>query len=61
MKSYFQMMAAYNRWANGRLYDAAAGLPDELYRKDIGLFFKSLHGTLNHLVVTDRIWMHLDG
>ena len=62
MKSHFQMMARYNRWANARLYDAAAGLPDDLYRKDIGLFFRSVHGTLNHLVATDRIWMRrLDG
>ena len=62
MKSHFQMMARYNRWANARLYDAAAALPDDLYRKDIGLFFKSLHGTLNHLLATDRIWMRrLDG
>jgi len=62
MKPHFQMMAAYNRWANARLYDAAAGLPDDLYRKDIGLFFRSLHGTLNHLLATDRIWMkRIDG
>lgn len=62
VKPHFQRMARYNRWANARLYDAAAKLPDALYRKDIGLFFKSVHGTLNHLVVTDRIWMHrLDG
>ena len=62
MKSHFQMMARYNRWANERLYEAAAQIPDALYRKDIGLFFRSLHGTLNHLMTTDRIWMHrLDG
>ena len=62
MKSHFQTMARYNRWANVRLYEAAAALPAEKYRKEIGLFFKSLHGTLNHLVTTDRIWMHrLDG
>jgi uncharacterized damage-inducible protein DinB len=62
MKSHFEMMARYNRWANRRLYDAAAALPDDLYRKDIGLFFRSLHGTLNHLLTTDRIWMHrIDG
>jgi uncharacterized damage-inducible protein DinB len=62
MKSHFQTMARYNRWANARLYDAAAALPDALYRKDIGLFFKSLHGTLNHLLATDRIWMRrIDG
>ena len=29
----------------------------EQYRADRGAFFKSVHGTLNHLLVTDRIWM----
>ena len=57
MKRHFLMMAHYNRWANARLYSEVAGLSDELYRRDVGVFFKSLHGTLNHLLVTDRIWM----
>ncbi len=57
MKPQFDMLAAYNEWANRRLYDAAAGLPDEDYRADRGAFFGSLHGTLNHLLVGDRIWM----
>lgn len=57
MKSHFSMMARYNAWANTRLYRMAGALPDELYRRDVGAFFKSLHGTLNHLLVTDRIWM----
>jgi len=57
MKRHFAMMASYNRWANVRLYNMAAGLPDELYRKPIGVYFKSLHGTLNHLLTADRIWM----
>jgi uncharacterized damage-inducible protein DinB len=52
------MFAAYNRWANERLYDAAAKLTDRDYRADRGAFFKSMHGTLNHLLVGDRIWMH---
>ncbi len=54
----FPMLAAYNAWANGRLYGAAANLSDADYRADRGAFFKSVHGTLNHLLVTDRIWMH---
>jgi uncharacterized damage-inducible protein DinB len=29
----------------------------EQYRADRGAYFKSVHGTLNHLLVTDRIWM----
>jgi uncharacterized damage-inducible protein DinB len=57
MKSHWQMLAGYNAWANRRLYDAAAELSDEDYRADRGAFFKSVHGTLNHLVVADRIWM----
>lgn len=56
MKRHFQQMAAYNRWANARLYAAAFALDDTDYRRDIGLFFGSLHGTLNHLLVADRIW-----
>jgi uncharacterized damage-inducible protein DinB len=57
MKRHFTMMAAYNRWANVRLYTMAAALPDELFRKPVGVYFKSLHGTLNHLLTSDRIWM----
>ena len=41
MKRYFTMLAAYNHWANIRLYDMAAALPDELYRKPVGVYFKS--------------------
>lgn len=50
-------MAAYNAWANRRLYAAAKALPDEAYRRPAGVFFSSLHGTLNHLLVADRIWL----
>jgi uncharacterized damage-inducible protein DinB len=57
MNSPFPMLAAYNSWANRRLYEAAATLSDADYRADRGAFFKSVHGTLNHLLVGDRIWM----
>ncbi|MEJ0097948.1 MAG: DinB family protein [Bauldia sp.] len=57
MKQHYSMFAGYNRWANERLYEAAAKLPDDDYRADRGAFFGSLHRTLNHLVVTDRIWL----
>ena len=57
MKSHFTMMADYNAWANGRLYGMARQLPDEQYRRDVGAYFKSLHGTLNHIMVADLIWV----
>jgi uncharacterized damage-inducible protein DinB len=56
---YFQSLAGYNAWANRRLYAVAATLlPEELSRKRPAAFFRSIIGTLNHLVVTDRIWLH---
>jgi uncharacterized damage-inducible protein DinB len=57
MKATFAMLAGYNAWANGRVYDAAVQLSDAEYRADRGAFFKSMHGTLNHLLVADRVWM----
>lgn len=57
MKAHFRMMAAYNQWANARIYDAASELTEEEYNRDMGAFFKSVMGTLNHLVTADRIWL----
>jgi uncharacterized damage-inducible protein DinB len=51
------MFAAYNGWANERLYAAAAQLSDADYRAERGAFFGSVHRTLNHILVADRIWM----
>lgn len=58
MIEQFAMLASYNAWVNERLYDAAARVADAEYRTDLGAFFGSLHGTLNHLLLGDRIWMH---
>lgn len=54
---HFRMFAAYNRWANGKVFEAAAALTEEAWARDTGAFFGSMCGTLNHLLVTDRIWM----
>jgi uncharacterized damage-inducible protein DinB len=53
----FRQLADYNHWANRRLYATALEMPDEQYRRPTGVFFGSLHGTLNHLLLTDRIWL----
>ncbi len=57
MRRHFQMFAAYNRWANAAVYDAAAELSADELARDMGAFFGSLIGTLNHILVADRIWM----
>ncbi|WP_084113060.1 DinB family protein [Belnapia moabensis] len=61
-QEHFRMMALYNQWANLRLYASAAQIAPEALSEDRGAFFGSLLGTLNHLLVTDRLWMsRLDG
>ncbi|MBE0593573.1 MAG: DinB family protein [Gemmatimonadales bacterium] len=50
-------MASYNRWMNQRLYEACARLADGDRKKDCGAFFRSVHGTLNHLLLGDKIWL----
>jgi uncharacterized damage-inducible protein DinB len=56
-EDHFRMFALYNRWANARLYEAAAKLPEDALAQDRGAFFKSVLGTLNHLLVADRVWL----
>lgn len=50
-------LAAYNRWMNEKLYAASAHLTDAQRKADCGAFFKSIHGTLNHLLLVDHLWM----
>jgi uncharacterized damage-inducible protein DinB len=57
MKNYFQTLARYNRWANRRLYGAIVELPPAEIAAPRTGFFPSLLKTLNHLIVTDRIWL----
>jgi uncharacterized damage-inducible protein DinB len=58
MKQHFQMFAAYNTWANARLYDAVGELSEDEFCRDVDAFFGSMQGTLNHVLAADRIWLH---
>lgn len=49
--------ASYNRWMNERLYAICGELSDESRKQDRGVFFRSIHGTLNHLLLADKIWL----
>jgi uncharacterized damage-inducible protein DinB len=57
MKDYFQMLAHYNAWANNRLYASCEKLHADDYFLDRKAYFHSIHGTLNHLLVGDRLWL----
>lgn len=55
--AYARTMARYNAWQNESLLTAAATLNDAARRQDRGAFFKSIHGTLCHLLWADRMWL----
>jgi uncharacterized damage-inducible protein DinB len=57
MIEHFRLLAGFNRWANGRIYDATASLSEaDYYKARACAFFGSIHGTLNHLLLVDLLW-----
>ena len=54
---YCRVLSRYNRWMNEKLYAVAAQLSDDERKQDRAAFFKSIHATLNHLLLADRVWM----
>ena len=55
--SYVRTMTAYNAETNSRLYTAASRLTEMERRADGGAYFRSIHGTLVHLLWGDWTWM----
>jgi uncharacterized damage-inducible protein DinB len=53
----YRAFARYNRWMNERLFALCATFSDDERKRDRGAFFRSIHGTLNHLLLTDRAWL----
>jgi uncharacterized damage-inducible protein DinB len=54
--SQYRTLARFNRWANEHIYGCVAELPEPAYREDRGAFFGSVHNTLNHILVLDKLW-----
>ena len=50
-------MAAYSTWMNGRMLSLCGQLTDAERKRDLGAFFKSIHGTFDHLIYGDVSWM----
>ena len=53
---HFRAMARNNLWSNSRLHKACAQLLPHDYFADRGAFFRSIHGTLNHILLVDRYY-----
>lgn len=50
-------LIAYNRWANEKLLDAAAGVPADDAGRRLGASFGSVHGNLQHILFGQVIWL----
>jgi uncharacterized damage-inducible protein DinB/quinol monooxygenase YgiN len=57
IRDYAAALAAYNSWMNDRIFSVSAELSDEERKRDLGAFFKSVHLTLNHLLLADQAWL----
>ncbi|GFE67785.1 DinB family protein [Chroococcus sp. FPU101] len=54
---YIKTLCSYNCWMNEKIYSICQNIPDAVRKEDKGAFFKSIHGTLNHILLADRIWL----
>lgn len=57
MLENYRLLAKYNKWMNEKIYASASHLPDEERKRNYNAFFGSIHNTLNHLILTDKIWL----
>jgi uncharacterized damage-inducible protein DinB len=57
VKELYINFARYNQWANERIYTVCQQLDSDSYYQDRRAFFGSIHGTLNHILLADRVWM----
>ncbi len=56
LKSTFLTFAFYHHYAYDELLKHVKTIPDDDYKANKGLFFQSIHGTLNHLLLVDKLW-----
>ena len=60
--AYIAEMASYSRWQNDQVYDVCDRIAPEERTRDRGLFFGSIHNTLDHICgVNQSILTFLDG
>jgi uncharacterized damage-inducible protein DinB len=56
MKQLLQQYAAYNIWANQKLFDCISNLSDDQINRDICSSFTSIHKTILHMWYAEEAW-----
>lgn len=56
-KNNLLILAEYNIWATNRLIQSLEAINHDDFYRDVGLYFKSIAGTLNHLLLGEHyLW-----
>ena len=56
MKELLRQYAAYNAWANQKLFDLILSLPEEMHNREVPNSFPSLYKTILHMHDAESIW-----
>jgi len=57
MRELFQLLAEYNKQTNQEVLGILEGLPQEKLSKDLGSYYSSILGIMNHILITDTTWI----
>jgi uncharacterized damage-inducible protein DinB len=52
-----RLLYEFDRWANGRVLQAASALSAEQFTRDLGGSFRSVRNTLMHIIGSERTWL----
>jgi uncharacterized damage-inducible protein DinB len=56
MKEILSQFAAYNTWANQKLFDVIVALPEEKQLRELPSSFKNLYATMLHMWDAESVW-----
>ncbi|GAB3261826.1 DinB family protein [Chitinimonas naiadis] len=57
-KTHFLYQIDYQHWANEKLFDMLDKLSDDARKRDAGMYYKSVHATYNHLLISNLLWFN---
>jgi uncharacterized damage-inducible protein DinB len=57
LRDRFARLALYNQRANAEMIAALSSVTDRVRKRDLGSWFGSIHGILNHVIVCDINWL----
>lgn len=56
LRQHLRLMADWNVWAYERTWTIVEQAAEADYRRDLGLFFGSIHRTMNHMLLVEQMW-----